>query len=158
MSRDGHPSAPDFATSPVDWLRWVERQIDAGTWPAGAATVLLGEWSGDHGNAWRIVQSVRGVEIRPALVAPFLPVSASPRISALGLGTDVEVEISYHGMCWVDRFPLDAFDLVGLGQAMLAERSLPHDNLRRLFPKVAGGPMAWAAEREQQAITEAPVR
>lgn len=56
-------------------------------------------------------------------------------MTAIGLGDDVEVELTTRSAPWVDRFSRDAFDIGALGRSMLDERELPHDNLPRLFPR-----------------------
>ncbi len=126
--------APSFASDPYGWFTRVASDIREGGWPGILHDVEPAVWTGDHGNAWRIIRSTTGVEVRPALISPFIRYTDSPRVSAIAIGHEIEVELSCRDQRWVDTFALDSFDLAALGHAMLDEHDLPHDNLPRLFP------------------------
>lgn len=126
--------APDFSRDPHEWFRWLGSQIGTEHWPDALRLVQLGDWVGDHGNAWRIMRSTHGIEVRPSLISPFIRFTNLPRVTAVALGNDIEVELTCREVRWIDRFALDSFDVAALGHTMLDERELPHDNLPRLFP------------------------
>lgn len=74
----------------------------------------------------------RGIEIRPHLVAPLF-VRDAPLISAVAIGSEVQVELTTRDGRLVKPFPLGTLDLVAVVEAMLADRSLAHDNLPACF-------------------------
>lgn len=125
---------PDFARDPYAWFDHVRQELVDQRWREIAASVEPSAWTGREGHPWRIVRSPRGIEVRPDLTNPFLRHGDGPRVTALSIGEEVEVELTTSSRRWVDRFPPDAFDVGSLGRAMLDEEELPHDNLRRLFP------------------------
>jgi hypothetical protein len=128
-------AASGFATDPRAWLDWLRGELRAGRWEVALAATLPASWQNDAGHSWRIVRTPEGIEVRPALESPFIQLGESLKVTALALTPDhVSVELTCRTGRWVDRFPLDAFDIAELGRAMLAERSLPHDNLALLFP------------------------
>ena len=96
-------------------------------------------WVGEEGHAWRTVLSTRGIEVRPDLVKPFLRYGDAPRITAIGIGDEIEVELTSSSGRWLGTFRLDEIDVERLGVAMIDEAELPHDNLRRLFGLDATG-------------------
>ena len=96
-------------------------------------------WVGQEGHAWRTVRSTRGIEVRPDLVKPFLRYGNAPRITAIGIGDEIEVELTSSSGRWLGTFDLNEIDVERLGVAMIDEAELPHDNLRRLFGPDATG-------------------
>lgn len=125
---------PDFSVDPTGWLAWAEGAMVQPVWRQIHPRIQPAAWTSEHGHPWRLVRTPRGVEIRPDLVSPFLRFGNVPMVSAVGLADEVEVELTTDTARWVGRFPARAFDLAGLGRAMLEERKLPHDNLAALFP------------------------
>lgn len=138
MNADTGEDPPDFSDDPQEWFWWAGSQIGTDRWPQALRVVQLAEWVGDHGNAWRIMRSTHGVEIRPSLISPFIRFTNSPRVTALALGKDIEVELTCRDVRWIDHFALGSFDVAALGRTMLDEHELPHDNLPRLFPVERG--------------------
>lgn len=132
----GRGPAPTFADDPYAWFTRLASDVRRGRWPDILAEIEPAVWPGRSGNAWRLMRSTTGVEVRPALVAPFIRFTGSPRVSAIAIGHEIEVELTCREERWVDRFPLGSFDVAALGHAMLDEHDLPHDNLPRLFPPV----------------------
>ncbi|HEU5325146.1 MAG TPA: hypothetical protein VFV59_04610 [Candidatus Limnocylindria bacterium] len=128
------PWIPRFDRDPIVWLQAVRRWRLGPTWMRVVATLDPGEWISTAGHRWRMLRTVRGVEIRPDLVAPFLHFGSFPIVTALGIGVAVEVELTTESFRWVDVFAPEQFDFAELGRAMLEERQLPHDNLPLLFP------------------------
>ena len=125
----------EFASDPHAWLNWLRSELRSERWELVAASIHPVAWRNDDGHSWRIVRTPDGVEIRPELESPFIHYGDLPKVSALALSRDgVAVELTCRSGRWVDRFSLDAFDIVGLGRAMLEEKELPHDNLSKLFP------------------------
>lgn len=112
----------------------MRHELVAKRWKEIAEATEPCSWTGRAGHPWRVVRSPRGVEVRPDLTTPFLRHGDSPRVTALAIGQEVEVELTTNSRQWVDRFPPNAFDVGKLGRAMLDEEELPHDNLARLFP------------------------
>ena len=134
MEAAGETPIPDFSNDPHGWFTWIGGQVGGDEWPAVLGDVPLADWVGDHGNAWRVMRSTHGIEVRPSLISPFIRFGDAPRVTAIALGTELEVELTCREMRWIDRFGLDSFDVASLGHTMLQERELPHDNLPRLFP------------------------
>ncbi|HEX2884032.1 MAG TPA: hypothetical protein VHQ42_05605 [Candidatus Limnocylindria bacterium] len=130
----GDDPIPSFGVDPFGWFERIGREITRSTWLERCRRLEPAAWSGPDGHAWRVVRTARGVEVRPELTSPFLRFGDQPIVTALGLGAEVELELTTSGGRWVDRFPRDTFDVGALGRAMLEERRLPHDNLPRLFP------------------------
>lgn len=128
---------PPFSRDPYAWFAAVARVIAFSEWPQVLDDIELETWEGDHGNAWRVMRSTHGVEVRPSLISPFIRFGDLPRVTAIALGDEIEVELTCRGQRWIDRFQRDSFDLTGLGHTMLDERELPHDNLPRLFPRAS---------------------
>lgn len=133
----GRGPAAAFADDPYEWFTRVAADVRTAHWPSVLTEIEPAAWTGEHGNAWRVMRSTTGVEVRPALVAPFIRFTDSPRVTTIAIGADeVIVELTCRQERWVDRFSLESFDLAALGHAMLREQELPHDNLPRLFPPV----------------------
>ena len=133
-STAGTRDQPEFARDPDAWFTWLRRAVRRPYWAATVQSIEPQAWTDARGHAWRIIRTAHGVEIRPELTNPFLQVTESLRVTALAVGGFVEVELTCRSGRWVDRFDPDTFDVGSLGQAMIAERELPHDNLPRLFP------------------------
>lgn len=131
-------SFPEFAHDPHGWFDRVGQEVPKQGWTAIDHEIRPTSWTGERGRGWRIVRSTNGIEVRPDLVSPFIHYGEGPRVTAIAIGDELEIELTTRSGRWVDRFPLAALDIAGLGHAMLDERELAHDNLRRLFP--ARGP------------------
>ena len=127
-------SVRPFAQDPDAWFSDVGRAVVSPDWTDVLATIEVDIWEGDHGNAWRVMRSTHGIEVRPSLISPFIRFGDLPRVTAIALGDRIEVELTCREQRWIDRFGLQSFDLAALGHTMLGERELPHDNLPRLFP------------------------
>lgn len=124
-----------FSTDAHAWFDWLRSELVSGRWELALPTISPALWRNEAGHSWRIVRTVDGIEIRPELESPFIRSGESPKVTALAIGlATVAVELTCRSGRWVDRFPLHAFDVAGLGKAMLDERGLPHDNLQMLFP------------------------
>jgi hypothetical protein len=123
-----------FATDAHAWFEWLRLELTSGRWEASLAAVSPAVWRNGAGHSWRVVRTDAGIEVRPQLESPFIHYGESPKVTALAIGSDVAVELTCRTGRWVDHFPLHAFDVAALGQAMLDERPLPHDNLPMLFP------------------------
>lgn len=135
MSESIHVATTSFAVDPHAWLEWLRTELASGRWGLVLPTIAPAVWRNPSGHSWRIVRTHDGIEIRPELESPFIRNGESPRVTALAIGAStVAVELTCRTGRWVDRFPLDAFDVAALGMTMLDERSLPHDNLKALFP------------------------
>ena len=127
-----------FEADPHAWLDWLRAEIAAGRLGFVLPTIAPASWRNGTQHGWRIVRTADGIEIRPELESPFIRYGESPKVTALALSSSaLAVELTCRTGRWVDRFPVDAFDVAGLGHAMLDERALPHDNLRALFPPSA---------------------
>ena len=125
---------PEFGRDPYGWFDAI-RGVLAGERPGEVlGRMQPAVWDGPHGHSWRIIRTARGIEVRPDLCNPFLRHGRSPRVTAIAIGGEIEVELSVDGGHWVDRFPHTSFDVGRLGRAMLDEEELPHDNLGLLFP------------------------
>jgi hypothetical protein len=128
---------PDFARDPHGWFDRVGRDLPRAGWRAVSASTQLATWRGENGRCWRIVRASDAIEVRPGLVNPFIHYSDGPRITAIAMGDELEIELTTGSGRWLGTAPIDALDIAGLGHAMLEERELPHDNLSRLFPPTA---------------------
>jgi hypothetical protein len=138
MNAEG--TLPDFSRDPHGWFSRVRSELVEQRWHEILQDIEPAQWSGEGGHAWRIMRSPHGIEIRPDLVGPFIHLTDAPKVTAIAIGERgdaIEVELTTRDGRWVDRFPADAFDIASLGDAMLEERELPHDNLPRLFPAAA---------------------
>lgn len=125
---------PPFSRYPYAWFSRIGAVVRSDEWPHTFRAIELDTWVGDHGNGWRVMRSLHGVEGRPSLISPFIRFGDLPRVTAIAPGSEIEVELTCREQRWIDRFPLDSFDVATLRHVMLDERELPHDNLRRLFP------------------------
>ena len=125
---------PSFSHDPYAWFSFIATGARRPTWRRTVDRVQPAIWIGPRGNAWRILRSTHGIEVRPDLVNPFMLVTDQPRVSAIAVGHELWIELSSRDRRWVDRFPLTSLDIETLGRAMLDEQELPHDNLPRLFP------------------------
>ena len=124
-----------FEADPRGWFDWLRGELVNGRLAIVLPTVAPATWRNDDAHGWRVVRTAVGIEVRPELESPFIRYGESPKVTALGISpTALTVELTCRTGRWVDRFPIDAFDIASLGQAMLAERALPHDNLGKLFP------------------------
>lgn len=137
MGAEPGEQLPDFTEDPHAWFRRVRSQLVEQRWDEILQEVEPATWRGERGHAWRIIRSTAGIEVRPDLVGPFIHLTDAPRVTAIAIGEagdDIQVELTTRDSRWIDRFSPDAFDIASLGDAMLEERELPHDNLPRLFP------------------------
>lgn len=125
---------PDFSSDPHAWFARIGHEVRHPGWLEMVERLQPAQWVRADGHAWRLMRTTRGVEVRPELMNPFLRYNDQPAITALGFGEEIEVELTTRDGRWVGRFQRGAVDLAGLGQAMLDERKLPHDNLSALFP------------------------
>lgn len=123
----------EFSGEPLEWTRRVVAELAQGRREV-LGNCQPASWTSPSGHPWRLVMTDGGIEMRAQLVAPFLQFNDAPMISAIAIGSEVDVEITTRDGRWVDRFPLGTFDVVAAVEAMLDERRLPHDNLPRLFP------------------------
>lgn len=121
-----------FELDPVSWFAWAHERIQAGDIDA-VTNAKPTTYEGPRGDRWRLLRSDRGVEIRPALVNPFLRENHQPLISALLIDWRVVVELSSLEGRWTGEFEIDELDLAELGRTMIEQRRLAHDNLRLLF-------------------------
>lgn len=129
------PGSPaDFGRDPYAWFSSIGIAVLQPDWAKLLGQIEPSTWRGREEHAWRVVRTTRGIEVRPELTSPFLRYGDQPMVSALGIGEEIVVELTTRLNRWVDRFARDAFDLAGLGHAMLDERKLSHDNLSLLFP------------------------
>jgi hypothetical protein len=128
---------PDFSRDPHGWFDRVGRDVPPLGWRTVAESIELATWRGENGRCWRIVRASDAIEVRPGLVNPFLRYSDGPRITAIAMGDELEIELTTGSGRWLGTAQIDALDIAGLGHAMLDERELPHDNLTRLFPPPA---------------------
>ena len=125
-------TTPRFDQDPVAWFAWAHERINANDVDA----IVVQEpanYDGPHGERWRLLRTVGGVEIRPALVNPFLRENHTPLISAILIDWRIVVELCSLEGRWIGEFEIDELDLAELGRAMIGQRRLPHDNLRYLF-------------------------
>ena len=125
-------TAPRFDRDPVAWFAWAHDRITANDVDAIAAQQPA-NYDGPQGERWRLLRTVGGVEIRPALVNPFLRENREPLISAILIDWRVVVELCSLEGRWIGEFAIDELDLAELGRTMIDQRHLPHDNLRFLF-------------------------
>lgn len=132
---------PTFAVDPYGWFTRLGRAIGSDHWFELLRTVEVDVWVGEAGNAWRVMRSTHGIEIRPSLISPFIRFGEMPRVTAIALGEVIEIELTCRDRRWIDRFDRGSFDVAALGHVMLQERELPHDNLPKLFPPPPGGVM-----------------
>lgn len=127
-----------FSADAHAWFDWLRAELASGRWEFVLPTISPAVWRNPSGHSWRIVRTVDGIEIRPELESPFIRSGESPKVTALAIGpSTMAVELTCRTGRWVDRFPLHAFDVAGLGKTMLDEHALPHDNLAMLFPPPA---------------------
>lgn len=124
--------APRFAADPAAWAEWVRDRLRHDE-ASSLAALRPGIFEGRDGHRWRVVNTDGGIEIRPDLGTLFLRANHNPQISAIQIGGDVVIELCSVEGRWIGRFELDELDLRELVRAMVAERHLPHDNLRLLF-------------------------
>jgi hypothetical protein len=144
-------ATPTFAVDPYGWFTRLSRAVGSDEWPELLRTIEVDVWVGEAGNAWRVMRSTHGIEVRPSLISPFIRFGDLPRVTAIALGEVVEVELTCRDRRWIDRFPLGGFDVAALGHVMLDERELPHDNLPRLFPPDAEPPAAHPRQDNRRA-------
>lgn len=123
---------PRFDRDPVAWFAWAHDRIAADDVDA-VVEQQPANYDGPQGERWRLLRTVGGVEIRPALVNPFLRENHTPLISAILIDWRVVVELCSVEGRWIGEFELDELDVAELGRAMIDQRRLPHDNLRFLF-------------------------
>lgn len=135
MSEPIEIAVTTFETDAHAWFHWLRDHVSGGRWELVLPTIGPATWRNGSGHTWRIIRTADGIEIRPGLESPFIRFGESPKVTALAVNSaTVAVEITCRTGRWVDRFPLEAFDIAALGHAMLDEKSLPHDNLAILFP------------------------
>jgi hypothetical protein len=141
----GH-TRPRFDHDPVAWFAWAHERIGTND----VDPILAQEpanYDGPHGDRWRLLHTVGGVEIRPALVNPFLRENHTPLISAILIDWRIVVELCSVEGRWIGEFEIDELDLAELGRAMIDQRRLPHDNLRFLFGRAPEAAPRRAAPR-----------
>ena len=131
-------SLPEFSADPYEWFAKVRAELVARRWTEILGGVEPSAWTDRHGHTWRTVRTSHSIEIRPELSDPYLRVGDALRVTAIAIGDEIEVELTARTTRWVDRFTPDSFDIAALGQAMLDQDELPHDNLPRLFPRPSG--------------------
>ena len=126
-------SLPDFSADAPAWFDALGLAIREPSWSVARDHLLPGLWTDHDGHPWRLVRTPRGIEVRPDLVSPFMRLNGDPIISALGIGEEIEIELSTRDGRWIGRFDIDELDVGALGRAMLVQQRLAHDNLSVLF-------------------------
>ena len=127
-----------FDVDPHAWFDWLRGELINGRLGLVLPSLGPASWRNEESHGWRVVRTADGIEIRPELESPFIRYGESPKVTALAISPGaLTVELTCRTGRWVDRFPIDAFDIAALGHAMLDEHALPHDNLGKLFPPSA---------------------